>query len=80
MNLIYFVQYFHLSTGYSGPKKTIHRLGSDGVMELDGRLHLSNMRIRAEEEAKRRGKDICGYEIHHGTFMNSTVVGKFKFI
>lgn len=83
-----FAQFYQLSTGYvagtippvfeEAHKKPIEACGDRGVIILDARLSLSNMREIAETEAHKRG--YIGYSLHRGDFMRNTCFHKYTSI
>lgn len=68
-----FAQFFHNSTGYDIKTNTfskehvrpIEMCGSDGVLILDGRFNVRNMKIIATDVGRKRGA--IGFTIHQGT-------------
>lgn len=72
-----FVQYYHNSTGYSGPVHAIPACGSEGVLPLDGRLSLASCHARAREQARRLRAvqpGFIAYRIEAGTYRQSRPV------
>lgn len=51
---------------FSGPKKPVPRLGSDGVLKLDSRLNRQSMFRKARERAKLI-PGVIGFILYQGT-------------